>query len=115
METYLEGYRKRRKFVDETLRKLAEELKAQGCTVFASKNELITFLVIDKAHLTVNISFEDLPYQWRVLRELKPSREFGSCSTIGIFNFENLPTASLLISLMETIQHKRPKTHLKEL
>ena len=115
METYLEGYRKRRKFVDETLRKLAEELKAQGCTVFASKNGFITFLVIDKAHLTVNISFEDLPYQWRVLRELKPSREFGSCSTIGIFNFENLPTASLLISLMETIQHKRPKTYLKEL
>ena len=115
METYLEGYRKRMKFVDETLRKLAEELKAQGCTVFAAKNELITFLVIDKAHLTVNISFEDLPYQWRVLRELKPSHEFVSCSTIGIFNFENLPTASLLISLMETIQHKRPKTYLKEL
>lgn len=115
METYLEGHRKRRKFVDEKLRKLADELKAQGCTVFAPKDELITFLVIDKAHLTVNISFEDLPYQWRVLRELKPSHEFGSCSTIGIFNFENLPTASLLISLMETIQHKRPKTYLKEL
>ena len=31
METYLEGHRKRMKFVDETLRKLAEELKAQGC------------------------------------------------------------------------------------
>ena len=115
METYLEGHRKRMKFVDETLRKLAEELKAQGCTVFASKNELITFLVIDKAHLTINISFENLPYEWRVLRELKPSRKFGSCSTIRIFNFENLPTASLLISLMETIQHKRPKTYLKEL
>ena len=38
METYLEGHRKRMKFVDETLRKLAEELKAQGCTVFAAKN-----------------------------------------------------------------------------
>ena len=115
METYLEGHRKRMKFVDETLRKLAEELKAQDCTVFAAKNELITFLVIDKAPLTVNISFEDLTYQWRVLRELNPSREFGSCSTIRIFNFENLPTASLLISLMEIIQHKRPKTYLKEL
>lgn len=101
MKTYMEAYGERMQRNNDTFLKVAEELKKQGCEVFAPKDKLINFIKVFKADKHIIFGFGEVPYNWYLQICFKPSKELGSGRTIeSICTEENPFTIDHIISKM---------------
>ncbi len=91
MKTYLEAYGERLKRNNDTFVKIAEELKSNGCQVFAPKNQLINSIKVFRDDSHVILGFGEIPYNWYLQICLKPSKEHGSGRTIKEIHTEENP------------------------
>ncbi len=101
MKTYMEAYGERLQRNDATFKKVAEELKKQGCEVFAPKDKLINFIKVFRGDSHIVFGFGEVPYNWYLQICLKPSKEHGSGRTLEQICIEENPfTTEHIISKM---------------
>lgn len=116
MSEYLEAYKKRMEKVNNDFLLLAEQLKAQGCKVFAPKDKLINFIKVLKDNKNITVAFEEVPYSWRLSHALNPSEKQGSSRTIETsWDADTPPIADYIINKMVKNPCEINTTYLKEL
>lgn len=118
MSEFIKAYRKRIEYVDKYFREIAEDLKKEGCTVYAPNNELIQFIVVEKGSLKCDIEFSDVPYRYSILIDVPKSITHGSHSTVSTIFVDCIEfkpyTANEIISHMAT-HYNAIDTYLKQL
>ena len=62
---YFDAYIQRKEAVDAELRKLASELKKQGCTVYHVRCvPYVEYIMVTKGNLRTYVGYAKVPYHW---------------------------------------------------
>lgn len=99
---YFDAYKLRMERVDKMLRELSQQLKDNGCKVFAPKHGLIPFIKVFKEGKHIIVGFGEVPYHWYLQICLKPSVELGSGKTTEkVYSEENPFTVNHILDSLQ--------------
>jgi hypothetical protein len=116
MSDYFTAYRNRLKNNHETFVNVSNQLKENGCEVYAPKDGFINFIKVIKDGKHVILGFTEVPYRWYLSVSTEPKPKGGSGYTIKeIHGTENPFTIEDIMSSMRDNPKNFPLNYLQKI